>query len=313
MTLMNSLEPFFEQQGFAMLDGGLSTQLERRGADLSGALWTARVLIDDPDAITLAHTDFLHGGADIIATATYQASTEGLENAGLSTGAAEQLMRGAVALAVDARDRFWSDSSNREHRLKPLVATSLGPYGACLHDGSEYHGNYDAGRQKLFDFHERRIALLEHSGADLFAFETIPSLEEGEVILSVLESFPDIRAWISFTGRDEWHIVHGERFSDCVEHMAVSPQMLAVGVNCTAPENIPGLLTSVEKKNVPLAVYPNSGERWDAEGKEWCGDACGAMDVVRWHGLGARLVGGCCRTDASDIRRMRKQLDDALS
>ena len=296
-----------------MLDGGLSTQLERRGADLSGALWTARVLIDDPTLLQQVHIDFLEAGADIIASATYQASIEGLVNAGLGIDAAEKLMRGAVRIAVDARDRFWSDSAHRENRLKPLVAASLGPYGACLHDGSEYHGNYAVDPQELFDFHQQRIALLDGSGADLFAFETIPSLEEGEVILSVLESFPGIRAWISFTGRDERSIVHGERFSDCVERMAAFSQILAVGVNCTAPENIPGLLSSVNARDVPLAVYPNSGEHWDADAEEWRGEAAEAMDVVRWHGLGARLLGGCCRTDANDIHRMREQLVDALS
>jgi homocysteine S-methyltransferase len=129
----------------------------------------------------------------------------------------------------------------------------------------------------------------------------------------VLESFPGIQAWISFTGRDGQHVAHGERFAECAARAAHSPQVLAVGVNCTAPSNIPSLLASVENPALPLAVYPNSGEQWDAALEEWTGQACDAMDVVQWHRLGARLIGGCCRTAANDIRRMRAELDNALS
>ncbi len=309
---MSPLAPFLQDAGFVMLDGGLSTQLERLGADLGGELWTSRVLLERPELVLRAHTDFLRAGADIIATSTYQSSIEGFMRAGLTRSRAADLMREAVSIAIQAREDFWA-GAKRPGRIKPLVAASLGPYGACLHDGSEYHGNYGVETDVLAEFHQQRIALLEHAGADLFAFETIPSLLEAEAILSVLESFPGIQAWISFTGRDGQHVAHGERFAECAARAAQSPQVLAVGVNCTAPSNIPSLLASVENPALPLAVYPNSGEQWDAALEEWTGQACDTMDVVQWHRLGARLIGGCCRTAANDIRRMRAELDNALS
>lgn len=310
---MNPIIPFLEKQGFVMLDGGLSTQLELNGADLSGELWTSRVLVDHPAKVADAHRQFLEAGADVIATATYQASTAGLGRAGLGHDEAERLMRGAVSLAVDTRDQFWAESENRAGCLRPLVAASLGPFGACQHDGSEYHGNYTLDKKALVDFHRPRIEVLASCGADLFAFETFPSLLEAEAVVELLGEFPEIHAWISFSCRDGLHVAHGETFSDCAAMANASNQVSAVGVNCLSPENIPSLLASASHISAPLAVYPNSGEYWNAELQQWAGQVCASMDVVEWYGLGARLIGGCCRTTADDIRGMRKRLAAVVS
>ena len=309
---MNPIDPFLEQQGFALLDGGLSTQLERLGANLEGELWTSQVLLDRPDLVEKAHWQFLEGGADIIASATYQASVAGFRRAGLARGAAEALMKRSVEIAVRTRDEFWAREENRAGRLRPLVAASLGPYGACLHDGSEYHGRYELSRLELEAFHRQRIAILAGSEADLFAFETIPSRAEAETVFTVLSEFPGIRAWISFSCRDEGHVAHGEPFAECARLAAGSEQIVAVGVNCLPPVNVPALLDAAAGCGLPLAAYPNSGERWDAEAQQWRGQACDDMDVASWYRHGARLLGGCCRTDASDIQRMRSQLEDAV-
>lgn len=309
---MNPLAPFFEHNGFVLLDGGLSTQLERHGANLAGELWTTRVLLETPDKLRAAHRDFLEAGADVIASATYQASLPGLERCGMSAATAAATMRGAIRLAREERDTFWR-THDGAGRLRPLVAASLGPYGACLHDGSEYHGHYGLEKQALQDFHRPRVALLADAGADLFAFETIPSLLEAEAILAVLEEFEGLDAWISFSCSDGGHVAHGERFADCAARVAESDRVLAVGVNCLAPELVPVLLEAGRGAGLPLAVYPNSGEHWDAGEQRWRGQACSEMDVVGWYAAGARLIGGCCRTDANDIRHMRKRLESWLA
>ena len=274
---MNPLAPFLDTYGFAMLDGGISTELERHGADLDDPLWTSRVLLDAPERIGAMHRAFLDNGADIIATTTYQASIAGFLGAGLDEASARRTMREAVDIAVATRNAFWSIPANRGGRLRPLVAVSLGPYGACLHDGSEYHGNYAADAGKLRAFHRERIALLADAGGDLFAFETIPSLAEAEILLDLLPEFPGLKAWLSFSCRDERHVAHGEPFADCARRAAESPQVLAVGVNCTAPENIAPLLASAAGIDAPLVAYPNSGEKWDAEAQCWRGEACDQM------------------------------------
>ena len=305
---MNPLALFLEKQGFVMLDGGLATEMERNGADLDDDLWSAKMLTEAPEVIRMVHSGFLKAGADVIATATYQASFEGFAAAGYSQGQAERLMCLGVDLALLARETFWSMTDHRRGRLRPLVAASIGPYGASLHDGSEYHGNYGLSKRQLIEFHRKRMEVLAATDADIFAFETIPSLLEAEALVEVLAEFPGKQAWLSFSCKDGKHVSHGELFSECAAFADQSDQVVAIGVNCTAPEHISALLKSAADVNSLLAVYPNSGEKWNASNNTWTGDGSGSMPVQEWYDLGARLIGGCCRTTTEDIAEMRAKL-----
>lgn len=305
---MNVLKPILQQQGFVMLDGGLATEMERKGADLDHFLWSARMLAEAPDLVRRVHHDFLAAGADVIATATYQASFGGFERAGYDRSQADVLMRLAVQLAIEARDAFWSDPANRAGRQRPLVAASIGPYGACLHDGSEYHGDYGVGAEEVREFHRPRMDLLSDTGADLFAFETVPSRAEAEVLLRLIQDYPGWSAWLSYSCRNGSEISHGEPFAECTALADGVDQILAVGLNCTAPEHVPALLHSAGHARKPLAAYPNSGEQWEAEGNRWTGQGAQALTAAQWFRQGARLIGGCCRTTPADIRRMREEL-----
>ncbi len=309
---VNPIQAFLTRQGFVMLDGGLATELEKRGADLDHDLWSAKILFDAPEMISQVHADFLQAGADIITTSSYQASFEGFHQAGYRHGQAERLMRLSIDLALLARETFWARSEYRQQRMRPLVAASIGPYGACLHDGSEYHGNYGLDKDTLIDLHRPRMEVLADTGADLFAFETIPSLLEAEALLELIREFPGKCAWLSYSCSDEEHISHGERFSDCVALAENSDQIVAVGLNCTAPQHATGLLESAAS-TLPLVVYPNSGEQWNPDGNHWTGDGCAKMPVLDWHKAGARLLGGCCRTSIDEITRMRSRLTQHVS
>ncbi len=308
MLELKILEPFLEHQGFVMLDGGQATELERRGADLNHPLWSAKMLIQAPEMIRQVSQDYLKAGADIIATVTYQASFEGFEKAGIGRARASNLMQLSVELTVQARNAFWSSHDNHLGRLRPLVAASIGPYGACLADGSEYHGNYGLDKKALIEFHRPRMAELAYSDADLFAFETIPSKLEAEALIELLAEFPQCKAWLSFSCRDEEHVCHGELFADCAALVATSNQIIAVGVNCTSPQYLIPLLDSAQDIKKPLIVYPNKGEKWLADENRWSGAACEVQDATAWYGAGARVIGGCCRTTPDDIARMRTEL-----
>jgi homocysteine S-methyltransferase len=300
---------FLALRPLLILDGALATELERRGADLRDPLWSAKLIIDRPDAIEAVHLDYFRAGADVATTATYQATFEGFARRGIDAAGAAQLMRAAVALACAARDEFWADASNRIDRLRPLVAASVGPYGAMLADGSEYRGHYPVSDTALRDFHRPRIHVLAESGADLLACETIPSLREAQALAAVLEEFPAMTAWMSFSCRDGVRTCEGQEIGDCVAQFKDHVQIVGVGVNCTAPEHISSLLQRMRNRtNKPLLVYPNSGERYDAGAKQWRGQPCAtpfAEQALRWYREGARLIGGCCRTTPEDIRAIR--------
>jgi homocysteine S-methyltransferase len=294
-----------------ILDGGLATELEARGCDISGSLWSARVLQSEPEAIEQLHYDYYAAGAQVAITASYQASYEGFAAVGLDAGETTRLLRLSVELARSARARYRRDRP--EDRRELLVAASVGPYGAISHDGAEYRGDYGLTAAQLVDFHARRFAVLASAGADLLACETIPVLEEARACVTLLGRHPDARAWLSFTSPDGVHTAHGEPLVDCARLVDAVPNVVAVGVNCVRPEVVGSAIRAlVAGTGKPIVVYPNSGERWDDGDESWHGAPEGETLAARapgWIAAGARLVGGCCRTGPADIRALRDAVE----
>lgn len=312
-TPSNPLDPFLESNQLVILDGGLATELETRGCDLSDELWSARLLMDQPELISEVHFEYLRAGADCVSSASYQATFEGFAKRGLSRSAAAELIRRSVGLAREARHRFWAETVNRRNRLKPLVAASIGPYGAFLADGSEFRGDYGLDEQELEDFHRSRWNILAASGADLLACETLPSRLEARALRRLLESTPGVQAWFSFSCGDGQSLNDGSRIEEVAAELDDCPQILAVGVNCTEPRYLSSLLERLRLgTSKPAVVYPNSGELWNAEDRGWTPRAtqgpswlAGCDDWIR---RGARLIGGCCRTSPSEIEELRRSL-----
>ncbi len=284
-----------------ILDGGMATELEKLGCDLSGPLWSAQVLREQPERVAAVHAAYLAAGADCILTASYQVSAEAYVEIGLAPDQAAASLRESVRIAEDVRAGFLRSSAR-----KILIAASLGPYGAALHNGAEYHGNYDISFDQLVGFHARRLAVLAETGADLIAFETVPSLEEARAIVAALKRYPEIAAWVSFTCRDEAHTAHGEPIANCGRFLDSVPQIVAVGVNCTAPGFVTPLIQSLKASTTkPIVVYPNSGEGWDAQNRAWTGQADPASfsgSAREWREAGAQIIGGCCRTGPEHVR-----------
>lgn len=308
----NPFAQFLGDDGVVILDGALATELERRGANLNDALWSARILLEDPDLIRQVHYDYLVAGADVITTASYQATFAGFARRGLDHEQAAELMRLSVRLALEARDAFWAEPAHRAGRMRPLVAASVGPYGAYLADGSEYRGDYGLSAAELMEFHRPRMVVLATSGADLLACETLPCQAEGEALVALLEEFPGMPAWLSFSCRSGEEVADGGPFAACAALANGSDQIVAVGVNCTAPRYVEDLLVAARAATPKLLLcYPNSGEAWDPLNNCWIGTT-GVTDfhtpAQRWHAAGASLIGGCCRTTPEDIRDMREAL-----
>ena len=293
-------DPFTAFPGAIVVDGGLATELERRGADLRDRLWSARLLVDDPDAIVGAHRAYVEAGADVLISASYQASFEGFAARGLDRLAAEDLMARSVRLA-----RTAAVDAGRP----VLVAASVGPYGAVLADGSEYTGAYGLGERgaavaALRDFHRPRAEVLASADPDLLAIETIPSIAEVEALADVVPPL-GIPAWISFSCGDDEHLNDGTPLAVAIDIAASIPGVVSVGVNCTPPAYVPSLLRiAASRTTTPLVAYPNRGGTWDARSKAWVGDAVpdgfGPL-AIELRNAGARLVGGCCGTRPDDI------------
>ena len=293
------------REPFTVLDGGLSTALEALGEHPGGALWTAAALVDRPSLIVDAHRLHVAAGAELVISASYQASVPALVTAGLSEADASRALANTPALAREAGARW--------------VAVSVGPYGALLADGSEYHGAYGASWDTVRAAHRDRIEVLfgaDAAMADLVAVETMPSGAEAAMVAAEVRRCTDLPMWVSFTCADGEHTASGDAIGDAVQRVldAVDGAVDAVGVNCTAPTYVTPLLERIARvaPHVPLVAYPNHGAAWDAVAKCWVGDGsveATAALVPQWVERGARLIGGCCGVGAAGIAALRAQRD----
>jgi homocysteine S-methyltransferase len=299
VPVTNPFEPFLERRGVVVLDGGLATELEARGLSLDHPLWSARALAEAPEAVGRVHRDYLEAGADVIETATYQATDPDLLAAG-------------VALAVRERDRFREREPAGGARMRPLVAASIGSFGASLANGAEYRGDYGLEVEALAAWHRPRLRVLEGTGADLLAFETIPSFVEAGAIVRLLAETEGPPAWVSFQARDARLLADGTPIEDALVVVERAPRVLAAGVNCVSPRLVAPLLARCATATSKILVaYPNRGGSWDAASRTWAargGDVDFAPLVGEWRAAGACLIGGCCRTTPADIRTIAASL-----
>lgn len=302
----NPVEQLLKKQPYILLDGALATELERHGSNLDDPLWSARVLLEEPEQIHRIHTDYFKIGADCAITASYQASVTGFGSRGIKEDEAVELIKQTVYLAQQARAETGQAAAHA------LIAGSIGPYGAYLSDGSEYVGHYGVDDAQLEAFHRPRIEALIEAGADVLAFETIPSLQEAKVLFRLLEEFPEQSAWLAFSLRDATHISEGTPLSECMEALGDHPQLAAVGANCFPASIATDFITALKQlTDVPIIVYPNSGEQYDPVSKTWSGEAvCTAFEDIapEWYAAGARLIGGCCRTTPEQIERIQQKV-----
>ena len=299
---MNVIEERLAAQDVIVLDGAFATELEARGFSVNDVLWSAKALFERPDLVRDVHLDYLRAGANVVTSASYQATVAGFMKRGFSEAEAVALLQKSVHLAQEARDLYLAEHGT--HEPAPLVAASVGPFGAYLADGSEYRGDYDVDEDALTEFHAGRLRVLAAAQPDLLACETLPCLIEARALVRALrEEKIRIPAWFSFSCRDAAHISDGTEIAECARYLDGVPEAAAIGLNCTAPQYVEELIRTIRQETAkPVVVYPNSGESYDASDKTWHGAAedFGAL-ARRWRSAGARLIGGCCRTSPREI------------
>ncbi|RMZ70593.1 homocysteine S-methyltransferase [Pyrenophora seminiperda CCB06] len=315
-TPPNRLSSYIARGSPMVLDGALATYLETLGADISGALWSASIILDQPSLIKQTHLDYYRAGANVAITASYQASIPGLvKHLQLNEQEAKNVVRKSVELAREARAQYMAETS-AEVGNKLFIAGSVGPYGAFLADGSEYRGDYSIPKEEMKDFHRGRIQALVEAGVDILACETIPSKDEAIALIDLLATeFPSTEAWFAFTLRDSERISDGTSLTEMAALFDNVQQVVALGFNCVPDDLSVAALQTLKPlvKRGTLVVYPNSGEQWNAQAREWEGKRTQGSSLDKktreWREAGAGLVGGCCRTTPEDIRVMKKALE----
>ena len=288
----------------------MGTELDSRGVDTHDPLWSALALTTAPEAVRQVHTDYLKAGARVITTNTYQATLPALLRAGHDAHRAREVIAAGARLAGEAARRF--EAEHPEAQL--LIAGGLGPYGAYLADGSEYTGVYDVGAldAPVFrDVHLPRIEMLAGEGIDLFALETLPRLDEAQALVGAVEDLAaESECWVSFQVRpDGAHLADGTPLAEAAAWAADQETVVAVGVNCVAPDVVPRALPVLREVTAkPLVAYPNSGDVYDPVTRTWratVGRGRLTASTSAWLDAGVRLIGGCCRTTPADTAELR--------
>ncbi|MGW0941286.1 homocysteine S-methyltransferase [Streptomyces sp. NPDC002623] len=290
--------------GSVVLDGGMSNQLESAGHDLSDELWSARLLAERPEAITEAHLAYFEAGANVAITSSYQATFEGFAQRGIDHREATRLLTLSVELAREA-----ARQAREKGVAHPLwVAASVGPYGAMLADGSEYRGRYGLSVEELARFHRPRLEVLAAAAPDALALETVPDADEAEALLRAVRGL-GVPAWLSYSIAGD-RTRAGQPLEEAFALAADADEVIAVGINCCAPEDVDvAVATAARVTGKPVVVYPNSGEVWDAQARAWNGRATFTPEQVRgWQESGARLIGGCCRVGPEAVASIARTL-----
>ncbi|CAB4627412.1 unannotated protein [freshwater metagenome] len=282
-----------------LIDGGLSTELERIGAQFRGELWTGQALLNSPELVETAHSNFVSSGAEVVITASYQLSRQGFQEIGMSSNDADRALIASIEVARAAVGQSHCQ-----------VAASVGPYAAVLHDGSEFRGDYKVSQAQLEDFHFERLEVLLSAKPDLLAVETIPNVVETKALAVVLESV-EIPYWISFTASSGTHLRSGEHIESAAEAIAGLKNLFSAGVNCLEAKHVATLTQAINKvTGIPGIAYPNFGGTWDSLSQTWSENTDNSFSewMKIWADTPIEWIGGCCSTDATHIADLRNHL-----
>ena len=307
----NPIKPILEQKKHMIIDGALASELQRRGCDLNDSLWSAKVLIEQPELIQQVHYDYFKAGADCAITASYQATPMGFAQKGIELEESIKLIKTSVKLAQQAKMQYLNDIKQDKALL---IAGSVGPYGAYLANGSEYTGDYQLSESEFIAFHKDRVTALIDAGVDILACETMPSFLEIKALVKLIQQFSMVNCWFSLTLKDQQHISDGTPLTEVIEYLNSIEQIVSVGINCIALEKVTPALEVLSKlTSKPLIVYPNSGEQYDPTTKQWHKNhhynCTFANQLDTWIKLGAKLIGGCCQTTPEDIVEIHQLLN----
>lgn len=310
---MNFIKDILEKQKAIILDGALGTFMQIKGYDVNDSLWSAKFLDENPDVIANIHKEYLEVGSDCIITSSYQASVEGFLKKGFSEKRAEELLRLSIKIAKRARDEFWENLENKDNRIKPLVAASIGPYGAFLADGSEYSGDYKISDDELINFHKNRLDIILDEKPDLIACETMPSFKEVKTLCELLKEYPKTSNWITFSAKNDSFTNAGDDIISSMKYLENQNHIDAIGINCTAPQYISSLIEKIKSvSNKPIVVYPNGGSKYNPITKKWEKGEVSATEFAKmaylWYKNGASIIGGCCETEAKEIKLIREYI-----
>ena len=287
-----------------ILDGAMSTALEKQGVNTNNDLWTAVALENDLDKVYKVHMNYFKSGAQMTITNTYQANVQAFKKHGYSDEHTKKLITDAVQIAKKARDDYQTQTGKHN-----WVAASVGPYGAYLSDGDEFRGDYSLTPKEYLAFHLPRLKILLENKPDCLAIETQPKLDEVIAILDWLKEYANqIPVYVTFTLHDTTKISDGTPLKKVMQKLNEYEQVFAVGANCFKPFLA---TTAIDRMRMftqkTIIVYPNLGGVYDEFERNWIpfnADLDFTKLSKEWYKHGAHIIGGCCSTGTKQIQQI---------
>ncbi len=287
-----------------LLDGGMGQELIARSSQPPHPLWSAKVMLDEPDIVRAVHKDYLDAGATVLTLNTYSVTPERLAKAGLGD-MFKPLQKVAIELAKSAIEETGAGAAIAGC-LPPLVAS--------------YRPDVALPYEEAKDIY-RRIAAEQADDVDLFLAETLSSVEEVRAATdAIVETGKP--AWIAMTMQDGGtaQLRSGEPLKEGVS-MAVECGAGAVLANCSWPETLSTGLDDLAAFGLPYGAYANGftsidallpggtvdrlEARRDLDPQRYCQWAMACIEH------GASIIGGCCEVGPAHIAEIAHQLSTA--
>ena len=319
-----------------VLDAAMGTELSRRGANTAPPLWSARALAEAPELVEAIHRENVAAGAEILTIASFRLHRRNLRESSCSLSQGE-----LVAKAVDIARRAASEISSKvnveaAHRDAPQqgrpavrpsdtaippskkilssvwIAGSLAPLEDC------YRPDLVPSEAEIFSEHREMAAALAGAGVDLILIETMNSIRELVASTSAAVS-TGLPVLASMVADGQGRLLSGEAIGDAASALlSLSPPPDALGINCVPARRIGGDLAQLRDAapEIPLVLYANAGRALD-EAKGLFTEPIDPYEYASlargWIGVGARIIGGCCGTNAAHLRALRSLLDEQES
>lgn len=274
-----------------ILDGGMGTELDRRGSNTMLPLWSAQSLLEEPDLVREIHEDFIRAGSDIITTNTFRTQDRTLKNAGFKTVNAQELTLKAIEIARQAR-------SNVNYSKKIYIAGSIAPLEDC------YSPHLVPNNNVLKKEHSKMTQYLAEGEIDIFLIETINTFRESKVIYEATAEYPDIPVFVSFTCNENGNILSNESWAQIVSYFKDKSDVFLL--NCSSIQAskraINKILTLGVKK---WGVYPNFGENNNKTGwKSVSVDETFEYFINDIIGSNPSVLGTCCGATPKETEKL---------
>ena len=301
---MTSLFERLNDNEIILLDGGVSTEIQKRGVAMDSDVWSGLAHKSHPEVVLQVHEDYIRAGAQVITANTYSTARHVLESIDMG-GEVRAINTEAVQLAKEARDNSAKDETWIAGSM-----SSMAPFNSAqeVANGEKVAQNY----QELAE-------IIAEAGVDLIITEMMRDTVNAKLVIEAALS-TGLPVWIGYSAMmsDDGKSVQTWRWKNSLSSVdfeelveAVSPLGGdAAGIMHSQVRDTPPALEILGRHwSGPKLAYAETGEieKPDWNFKEICTPNEYAAEIEGWiNNYGVQIIGGCCGTGPEHIRILKE-------